>query len=86
MLHCALIEPVKSLKPTVGQIYKYVGLEESFLHTLIDGYARRVKLSGNHNTLWLNLAPTVKTTLQLHFWLDSTQKLQKLFKADLPGL
>lgn len=28
MLHCALIEPVKSLKPTVGQIYKYVGLEE----------------------------------------------------------
>lgn len=91
VLHCGLIEPVNSLKPTVGQIYEYVGRgdEIKYLPSSIPSLTCTLdtsNYSGKRNALWLHPGTYSKTILQLHFKLDSTKELQKLFETDLPGL
>lgn len=61
----------------------------SFFHTLIDRYARHVEPLGETQcplAKGLHPGSYSKTILQLHFQLDSTKQLQKLFETDLPGL
>lgn len=79
VLHCGLIEPVNSLKPTVGQIYEYVGRgnEIKYLPSSIPSLTNTLdtsNYSGKRNALWLHPGSYSETIFQLYFQLDSTKE------------